>query len=90
MKLIKKITKGKGLALAVATGLVCLSVAPASFAGFAWHFGFHTGTVPAAWQWRGTTVHQRGCRRVVVRRYCRVNMWGNRQCFRTRSIRWEC
>ena len=88
MKTNRKAIKQKSLGWMLAGSLLLATVATSSWAGVFWHVGFSSGPAPAMWRWRGATVQQWGCRRVVIRRYCRENMWGMHQCFRERYVNW--
>ena len=68
-------------AAAIAIGLGGLMVAPVTQAG-RWHHGRY-------YHWAGTRVRFRGCRKIVVRRYCN-NGWRFNRCYRVRRVRWVC
>ncbi len=71
------------LAITVVVGLIAMTIAPISQAGWRWHH-WHR------WHWQGRVVKHRGCRRIVINRYCRFNRFGARQCYRARRVRWVC
>lgn len=62
-------------------GLGAMLFAPISQAG--WWYRHH-------WHRSGRIVRIRGCRRIVIQRYCRVTHWGNRICRRVRRVQNRC
>ncbi len=75
------ISKKLLIPLAMALGIGGLMVAPVSEAG--WGYMHH-------WHWAQTRVKFRGCRKIMVRRYVRIDRWGNRHVERVRNVQWVC
>lgn len=69
------------LPFALIAGLTTMIMAPASQAG--WWYRHH-------WHPQGRVVHFRGCKKIVIQRYCRINRWGVRHCYRVRRVHWVC
>lgn len=79
MRIVSKALLG---AAVLGIGLSTLLVAPASQAA-----GWHRD---GRYHWVNTRVRFRGCRKIVVRKFCRENRRGVRQCRRARRVFWRC
>ncbi len=66
---------------AMGVGLLAMSIATVSEAGPRHHH---------RWYQAGKKVKVRGCKKTIVRRYCRINRNGVKRCYKTRKVRWVC